>query len=170
MGRPPGDDFSPSRGWLVSGQHVGRAGALRLLTTSLPRVTGPSLVVSPDPPFRGLVTHPWEVKCPTLRGHMTHLERSQQFYRVPAHLFGEIEVLPATQRTARFPLGNTAQKQTQPRTDTVRRRDLWTRGLGGEFSRELSKGQVPSVAPVSYTHLTLPTIQHWCRSRWSPYH
>ena len=24
--------------------------------------------------------------------------------------------------------------------------------------------------PVSYTHLTLPTIQHWCRSRWSPYH
>ena len=26
------------------------------------------------------------------------------------------------------------------------------------------------VKPVSYTHLTLPTIQHWCRSRWSPYH
>ena len=26
-----------------------------------------------------------------------------------------------------------------------------------------------SVAPVSYTHLTLPTIQHWCRSRWSPW-
>ena len=24
--------------------------------------------------------------------------------------------------------------------------------------------------PVSYTHLTLPTIQHWCRSRWSPDH
>ena len=24
--------------------------------------------------------------------------------------------------------------------------------------------------PVSYTHLTLPTIQHWCRSRWSRYH
>ena len=23
---------------------------------------------------------------------------------------------------------------------------------------------------VSYTHLTLPTIQHWCRSRWSPSH
>ena len=22
--------------------------------------------------------------------------------------------------------------------------------------------------PVSYTHLTLPTIQHWCRSRWAP--
>ena len=24
-----------------------------------------------------------------------------------------------------------------------------------------------SVRPVSYTHLTLPTIQHWCRSRGS---
>ena len=23
---------------------------------------------------------------------------------------------------------------------------------------------------VSYTHLTLPTIIDWCRSRWSPYH
>ena len=27
-----------------------------------------------------------------------------------------------------------------------------------------------NLEPVSYTHLTLPTIQHWCRSRWSPYH
>ena len=25
-------------------------------------------------------------------------------------------------------------------------------------------------APVSYTHLTLPTTLHECRSRWSPYH
>ena len=24
--------------------------------------------------------------------------------------------------------------------------------------------------PVSYTHLTLPTITSGCRSRWSPYH
>ena len=24
--------------------------------------------------------------------------------------------------------------------------------------------------PVSYTHLTLPTIVSGCRSRWSPYH
>ena len=24
--------------------------------------------------------------------------------------------------------------------------------------------------PVSYTHLTLPTIYPKCRSRWSPYH
>ena len=27
-----------------------------------------------------------------------------------------------------------------------------------------------AAAPVSYTHLTLPTIRHRCRSRWSPYH
>ena len=26
------------------------------------------------------------------------------------------------------------------------------------------------ITPVSYTHLTLPTIRHRCRSRWSPYH
>ena len=54
MGRPPGDGFSPSRGWLVSGLYVGRACALRLTTTSLPRVTGLTLEVSPDPPLRGL--------------------------------------------------------------------------------------------------------------------
>ena len=26
------------------------------------------------------------------------------------------------------------------------------------------------MAPVSYTHLTLPTKAERCRSRWSPYH
>ena len=26
------------------------------------------------------------------------------------------------------------------------------------------------IIPVSYTHLTLPTTLHECRSRWSPYH
>ena len=26
------------------------------------------------------------------------------------------------------------------------------------------------IIPVSYTHLTLPTIHPSCRSRWSPYH
>ena len=28
----------------------------------------------------------------------------------------------------------------------------------------------PTKDSVSYTHLTLPTIVEWCRSRWSPYH
>ena len=27
-----------------------------------------------------------------------------------------------------------------------------------------------AIIPVSYTHLTLPTTLHECRSRWSPYH
>ena len=26
------------------------------------------------------------------------------------------------------------------------------------------------LTPVSYTHLTLPTMSGLCRSRWSPYH
>ncbi|WP_279293119.1 hypothetical protein [Frigoribacterium faeni] len=33
--------------------------------------------------------------------------------------------------------------------------------------------RLPSVAappPVSYTHLTLPTTDAWCRSRWAPCH
>ena len=33
-------------------------------------------------------------------------------------------------------------------------------------NRELKK----RIRPVSYTHLTLPTTLHECRSRWSPYH
>ena len=28
----------------------------------------------------------------------------------------------------------------------------------------------PTILPVSYTHLTLPTNVSMCRSRWSPYH
>ena len=61
MGKPPGDGFSPSRSWLLSGLYVGRACQLRLPTTGLPRVTGPTLEVSPDPPLRGHVTHTWGV-------------------------------------------------------------------------------------------------------------
>ena len=77
---------------------------------------------------------------------MTQLERSQQFYRVPAHLFGETAALPATQRTALLPLGHTAQQHSQPRTDSVLRTDLGTGGMGGGFPMELSKGPVPCVA------------------------
>ena len=35
------------------------------------------------------------------------------------------------------------------------------------FSDPLS---AQNVGTVSYTHLTLPTTRHQCRSRWSPYH
>ena len=33
-----------------------------------------------------------------------------------------------------------------------------------------NNGEQPRGRPVSYTHLTLPTKGHGCRSRWSPYH
>ena len=36
--------------------------------------------------------------------------------------------------------------------------------------RCLPRGPGASAAPVSYTHLTLPTRYVECRSRWSPYH
>ena len=34
----------------------------------------------------------------------------------------------------------------------------------------IAKSLQHEAASVSYTHLTLPTIRHRCRSRWSPYH
>ena len=39
-------------------------------------------------------------------------------------------------------------------------------------SKYTSQDEVPGVIidPVSYTHLTLPTKEDECRSRWSPYH
>ena len=34
---------------------------------------------------------------------------------------------------------------------------------------QATAARLAPLAPVSYTHLTLPTIER-CRSRWSPYH
>ena len=36
--------------------------------------------------------------------------------------------------------------------------------------RPPAPGELRRFAPVSYTHLTLPTTDVVCRSRWSPYH
>ena len=58
----------------------------------------------------------------------------------------ETEALPATQRTVRLPLGLTAQQHSQPGTDSELRTHLDAGGLGGGFSKELSKGPVPCVA------------------------
>ena len=33
-----------------------------------------------------------------------------------------------------------------------------------------SDSEIVASIPVSYTHLTLPTMLAQCRSRWSPYH
>ena len=59
----------------------------------------------------------------------------------------------------------------------------WSRSIDGKY--EILDGQQRTMSicefyngdwayddkePVSYTHLTLPTIVEWCRSRWSPYH
>ena len=54
-------------------------------------------------------------------------------------------------------------------------------GRGGEWGEmvqgiksingrhKIDRGRL-RIVPVSYTHLTLPTIPFECRSRWSPYH
>ena len=41
-------------------------------------------------------------------------------------------------------------------------------GLGNATSK--ANTSATTTTPVSYTHLTLPTTLHECRSRWSPYH
>ena len=43
-------------------------------------------------------------------------------------------------------------------------------GGGAEIALEAFAATNRSDGPVSYTHLTLPTIPFECRSRWSPYH
>ena len=61
-----------------------------------------------------------------------------------------------------------------------------TRQASSAFGLSVSEGHMPylgyktyyrvvgnieaSLAAVSYTHLTLPTMVEMCRSRWSPYH
>ena len=42
--------------------------------------------------------------------------------------------------------------------------------IGSRVRQGQTIGYVGSTGPVSYTHLTLPTIILPCRSRWSPYH
>ena len=58
----------------------------------------------------------------------------------------ETEAHPATQRTARVPMGHTSQQLSQHLRHSVRRKDLGTGGLGGGFSRGLSDGQASSLA------------------------
>ena len=86
MGRPPGDGFCPSRGWLVSGQEA-----------------GPRSRRQAPPPQASL-----GATCPTL-------EISGHVLRVPVLVSGELEALPAPQRTAPFPVDHTSQQLSNPR-------------------------------------------------------
>ena len=61
-------------------------------------------------------------------------------------------------------------------TDLFLLKDEITLEIVANIGAQLELGERDKISsretgsPVSYTHLTLPTIQHWCRSRWSPYH
>ena len=55
----------------------------------------------------------------------------------------ETEALPATGRTARFPLGHTVQQPSQPRTDSVRRTDLGTGAWAGDFPGNSLRARCP---------------------------
>ena len=49
--------------------------------------------------------------------------------------------------------------------------DEWTPGIMTvDDTRFRAFCRLHARTPVSYTHLTLPTTQQLCRSRWSPYH
>ena len=73
------------------------------------------------------------VTCPTLN-------ISGQVHRVPGIVSVELEALPATQRTACFPVDHTSQQVSHPRRGRVPREDLGTWGQGGVLATVL--GQV----------------------------
>ena len=100
-GRPPGDGFYPSRGWLVSGQDAARQAQGR------------------PPPEASL-----GATCPTL-------EISSQVHRVPGVVSVELHPLPAPRRPERFPMNHTSRQVSHPRKGTLPREELGTRGLQG---------------------------------------
>ena len=84
-GRRPGDGFCPSRGWVVFGP---RGGAAQAQAGPTPRAS--------------------------LRATCPPLEISGQVHRVPGLVSELTEALPATQRTARFPVDHTGQPVSHP--------------------------------------------------------
>ena len=56
-------------------------------------------------------------------------------------------------------------------TPDMESKKAWPDGyIVRELSRMPSNFRCEGTIPVSYTHLTLPTKNSPCRSRWSPYH
>ena len=62
--------------------------------------------------------------CPTL-------EMSGQVHRVPGVVSVELDALPSTRRTARFPVDHTSQQVSHPPKGRVPREELGTRGRDG---------------------------------------
>ena len=84
-GRPPGDGFCPSRGWLVSGPDGAAHAQEGPQPQAALRATGPTLGIS----------------CPV--------------NRVPGVVSGEREALRATQKTASFPVEHTSRQLSHAR-------------------------------------------------------
>ena len=77
---------------------------------------------------------------------------------------GIVHAQPAT------PAATPAPAAAQQRTQVP---GYYRMALGDDVVTALYDGYVDLPAKtlaVSYTHLTLPTNNPWCRSRWSPYH
>ena len=79
---------------------------------------------------------------------------------VPQDRIGEIVQFPAVE-------GRITPEVNLDATRTILGDQLAETEVEGKNARVLAGG---GVEPVSYTHLTLPTIAAECRSRWSPYH
>ena len=66
-----------------------------------------------------------------------------------------------------------AQRWKQPKCPSSNEciQKLWYIYRMEFYTAKRKKELIPfGTASVSYTHLTLPTNNPWCRSRWSPYH
>ena len=54
--------------------------------------------------------------------------------------------------------------------ETLKADVAWLKQQVATLTADIQELKQLVLLSVSYTHLTLPTIVEWCRSRWSPYH
>ena len=100
----------------------------------------------------GLAAHP--IHSPTVVPVLTHTRPPTD---TPTALPGQVGAQEGSRASIATP-------------GSVHRFFLLTVFSSGILRKPAEARPVPSLAPVSYTHLTLPTIHVLCRSRWSPYH